>query len=152
MLVIITDAKERGRFLKFTVVGGIGALVDFGAFNLLAEIAHVPEVYAQSISFVLAVFSNFIWNRFWTYPDSRSKRLSNQLVQFFLVNFIGLMIRTPIFALLHTPLEHLLAGGPLPRPLTPDIVGNNLALAFAVGIVLFWNFFVNRYWTYSDVD
>jgi putative flippase GtrA len=30
--------------------------------------------------------------------------------------------------------------------------GKNLALALAVGIVMFWNFFVNRYWTYSDVD
>ena len=28
----------------------------------------------------------------------------------------------------------------------------NLTLALAVGIVMLWNFFVNRYWTYNDVD
>jgi putative flippase GtrA len=31
-------------------------------------------------------------------------------------------------------------------------LGNNIALATAVVIVMFWNFFVNRYWTYRDVD
>ena len=30
-------------------------------------------------------------------------------------------------------------------------MGNNIALAVAVIIVMFWNFFVNRFWTYSDV-
>jgi putative flippase GtrA len=36
--------------------------------------------------------------------------------------------------------------------LPPDVMGENLTLAIAVLIVLFWNFFVNRYWTYSDVE
>jgi putative flippase GtrA len=31
-------------------------------------------------------------------------------------------------------------------------VGDNMTLALAVVIVMFWNFFANRYWTYSDVD
>jgi putative flippase GtrA len=31
-------------------------------------------------------------------------------------------------------------------------IGKNLSLMLAVGIVMFWNFFVNRYWTYNDVD
>jgi putative flippase GtrA len=36
--------------------------------------------------------------------------------------------------------------------LPPDVMGENLTLAIAVLIVLFWNFFVNRYWTYNDVE
>jgi putative flippase GtrA len=31
------------------------------------------------------------------------------------------------------------------------VLGRNLALALAVIAVLFWNFFINRIWTYSDV-
>jgi len=34
----------------------------------------------------------------------------------------------------------------------PDVISDNLTLAIAVVIVMFWNFFVNRYWTYSDVE
>ena len=28
----------------------------------------------------------------------------------------------------------------------------NLTLAVAVGLVMLWNFFINRYWTYNDID
>jgi putative flippase GtrA len=42
---------------------------------------------------------------------------------------------------------------PLSLPvLTPKQYSDNLTLAVAVLIVMFWNFFVNRYWTYSDVE
>ena len=34
--MILTETKERVRFLKFAVVGTIGAVVDFGIANLLA--------------------------------------------------------------------------------------------------------------------
>ena len=37
-------------------------------------------------------------------------------------------------------------------PFAPEFVARNLTLAVAVGIVLLWNFFGNRYWTYNDVD
>jgi putative flippase GtrA len=36
--------------------------------------------------------------------------------------------------------------------LTPTLLAHNLALAGAVIVVMFWNFFINRYWTYSDVS
>jgi putative flippase GtrA len=32
----------------------------------------------------------------------------------------------------------------------PLLLGRNFALALAVIIVLFWNFGINRIWTYSD--
>ena len=31
-------------------------------------------------------------------------------------------------------------------------LADNITLAIAVIIVMFWNFFANRYWTYNDVD
>jgi putative flippase GtrA len=35
---------------------------------------------------------------------------------------------------------------------TPVFLGKNFTLAVAVGVVMLWNFFVNRYWTYNDID
>jgi putative flippase GtrA len=71
--MILTKKKEQGRFLRFAVVGVIGAVIDFGAFNILTIAFHLTALVAQTISFTLAVLSNFIWNRYWTYPDSRNK-------------------------------------------------------------------------------
>jgi putative flippase GtrA len=36
-------------------------------------------------------------------------------------------------------------------PVSPDFIGHNAALGASMILVLFWNFFVNRYWTYADV-
>jgi len=155
--------RELTRFLKFIVVGAVGAVVDFGTFNLLSTVLGLWSIAASVLSFSAAVSSNFLWNRVWVYPDSRAKPIASQALQFALVNVVGLLIRTPVFALSEGPLTRMAAGllprlQGLPAPLaalaarTPaTVAGSNLALALAVVIVLFWNFGVNRLWTYSDV-
>ena len=148
--MILSNAKERTRFLKFAVVGAIGAVVDLGIFNLLISGFNVVPLTAQAVSFSVAVVSNFIWNRLWTYPDARSKPLARQLVQFVVVSVIGLVIRTLIFDSLEQALIALAAVW-VPNLLTPTVVGHNLALCIVIGIVMLWNFFINRFWTYNDV-
>jgi putative flippase GtrA len=134
-------------------VGALGAVVDFGVMNLLVWLLNAPFVLAGGISFVCAVGSNFTWNRFWTYPESRSKPLWGQLAQFSLVNAVGLLIRIPILTYGEPALDSLLAGSRL--SLLENLhtfLSHNITLATAVGIVMMWNFFVNRYWTYNDID
>ena len=78
MTNIITNPQERTRFLKFMAVGVFGAVVDFGIMNLFSKLFGMALVWAGTISFICAIFSNFIWNRYWTYPDSRSRPISRQ--------------------------------------------------------------------------
>jgi putative flippase GtrA len=145
-------SKETGRFLRFAVVGTIGAVIDFGIFNLLTLTKILPGIWAQVISFTTAVFSNFFWNRRWTYLDSRSKPVGRQFFQFFVVSAAGLMIRTPLFAYLEKIMTNLSARVmPVGTPFTPVFIGHNLSLASVIIIVMIWNFFINRYWTYNDV-
>lgn len=152
MMSIITNPKERGRFLRFALVGGIGAVVDFGIANLLVHAFSARLVVAGTISFICAVLSNFMWNRFWTYPDSRTKPLFRQLFEFAIVSVAGLVIRIPILHFLEPVLTKAVADLPLHFSiLSPNVIADNVTLAVAVMIVMFWNFFVNRYWTYGDV-
>ena len=150
MTVILTNPVERTRFLKFVVVGLVGAVIDFGVANLLVAF-HISLVIAGTVSFICAVISNFVWNRFWTYPESRSKPILGQLGQFGLVNGAGLLIRLPILRFGEPLLDGLLANHALSTNMQ-QFISHNVTLAFAVGLVMLWNFFVNRYWTYSDVD
>ena len=149
---IISDRRERSRFLRFAVVGAVGAVVDFGSYTILHNLLGVNAVLASVLSFTAAIISNFTWNRLWTYPDSRSKPVSKQLVQFTVVSGVGLAIRTPLFALLVEPLNQLFYKLPSIPFLPDDFLGDKVALAIVVIVVMFWNFFANRYWTYSDVD
>lgn len=149
--MILTNSKERTRFFRFAIVGTIGALVDFLIFNLLTSVVKLIPVWSSVFSFSVAVVSNFLLNRYWTYPDSRSKSVTRQIVQFVVVSLMGLGIRTPLFAWLEKVLVRFFTGFPIHLPLTPTFWGHNVSLAIAIIVVMFWNYFANRFWTYSDV-
>jgi putative flippase GtrA len=149
---VLSDPKERGRFYRFAIVGALGAAIDFGAMNLLSHFTNMALVYAGTISFTCAVISNFIWNRLWTYPESRSRPLLGQLGMFFLVNLAGVAIRIPTLHFLEPPLLRFVESIFHTSYATAEFFAKNLTLAAAVGIVMLWNFFVNRYWTYNDID
>jgi putative flippase GtrA len=151
-MTILTDPRERTRFIKFAVVGTIGFGVDFLTFNLFRSGIGLPAEISNVFSFTAAVISNFLLNRFWTFPDSRSKSVWSQLAQYGVVNVAGLIIRTTIFILIKNPLVSLMETVDQGLPVEAYVIGENMALATVVVIVMFWNFFINRYWTYSDIE
>jgi len=166
-------SKEVERFLKFAVVGSIGALVDFGTVIVLQATVFPPAdkigtplpgnvVIATTIAFLAAVVSNFLWNRFWTYPDSRSRSIRRQLALFTFVSFVGWLGRTIWIRLSYhaigvmmmpilLPLVHVFRPTYVPSLTADDKLGTIIAQFVGIIVVMFWNFFVNRYWTYNDV-
>ena len=162
-----TKAKELERFLKFATVGVVGAFIDFGMLNLLQATVLRPTGphvtlkvgLATGTAFVSAVTSNFVWNRYWTYPDSRSRPVQQQWVQFAIVSLIGLIFRLIWVRMLFGPfgdlgvstLRTLGVVDTYARTATTQL-GTNIAQFFAIWIVMVWNFFANRYWTYNDVE
>lgn len=157
-------AKEVERFIKFAFVGALGFVIDIGSVIILQNTLLPPEneqnvLLANSIAFVLAVCSNFIWNRVWTYPDSRSFSVRRQLTQFAIVSVIGLVIRNLWISGTYEQLGKLsttiLQGAVpdyAPQLLDQNKLGTTIALVFGVLIVMIWNFVANRFWTYSDVE
>jgi len=150
--MILADNKERTRFLKFATVGAIGSVVDFGVMNLMSHLFDMPLVYAGTISFICAVLSNFTLNRFWTYPESRSRHVLHQLGMFFVVNAAGILIRLPILHYVEPPMAGIFENMTHISNAAAETLAKNATLALAIGIVMIWNYFINRYWTYNDVE
>jgi putative flippase GtrA len=100
---------------------------------------------------VAAVVSNFTWNRYWTYPDSRTRSRRRQFSMFFVVSVVGVLIRIPIVFVM-TPIFRSFVSSIGPLQAYTTRLADNLSLATAVLVVLFWNFFANRHWTYNDVE
>lgn len=164
-------SKEVERFLRFATVGIIGAVIDSVTLVILqatilppslAEPIDYNVVAAQSIAFVVAILSNFTWNRLWTYPDSRTRSLRRQLLQFSLISLVGWVMRTVWITVAHQPVGDLLMPILLPeiqifRPgYVPSVtgaakLGTMATWLIGVAIVMVWNFLANRYWTYNDV-
>jgi putative flippase GtrA len=150
-----------------------GALVDFGTVYLLQASVLPPTdpsgnrlvmnvTLATSIAFIAAVVNNYVWNRFWTYPDARGRSARRQLALFGFVSLVGWFGRTlwintayhPIgIAMMPVllPLIHIIRPGYVPTVSGDDKLGTMIAQLIGVIVVMFWNFFVNRYWTYNDV-
>ena len=156
---LLSNPKELERFLKFAIVGAVGAVVDFTVLNIMKMIFEslglgvgwdvpwpphqIQLVAANVISFSTAVLSNFTWNRLWTFPESRERPFGSQLAQFAIVNVLGLVINTVILVVMDRfVFQHFVS----------ERLSYNLAKAFAIGVVLFWNFGVNRIWTYKGIE
>lgn len=153
------NRKEVARFLKFFAVGALGTVIDFGILNLLVQFAGLPKVLANGFSFSVAVVSNFVGNRLWVYPETKSEPFMGQFAQFLLVNVVGLAINTMIFYGSDRWLlgQAGLFAGPvgvfaLSIGVSHFDFAYNAAKLLATTFVLFWNFFANRLWTFGHVD
>jgi len=136
-----TNPKEFDRFIKFALVGFLGAVIDFSLLNLFRGVFEWGLFWANTASVSAAIVSNFVWNRLWTFPESRTRKKRTQLPQFVLVNLIGLLINNFIVV----GVDALLV------PYIGEPFSYNVAKALAIGVVLFWNFGVNRLWTYRGL-
>lgn len=145
-----TNQKEIRRFFKFATVGAAGSVTDFAVLNILIQVFGFPLAVANLFSFTAAVIQNFFLNRRWTFPESRDRAAGSQLVQFTIVSLIGLAINQTVFlGVNHLLLPHWNQW--IANPELAYTVSYNFAKLFAIGVVLFWNFFVNRSWTYRGL-
>lgn len=135
------NSKEIRRFVKFAIVGALGAIIDFTLLNVLHGYLGWLLLWANTVSVSAAIFSNFVWNRLWTFPESRTRKKRKQLPQFFLVNIVGLLLNN----LIVVGVDFMLT------PYVADPYSYNLAKLVAIGLTLFWNFGANRIWTYRGL-
>jgi dolichol-phosphate mannosyltransferase len=120
------------QLLKFGLVGGSGYLINLGVFALLAGNLGIHHLIAAVGAFCVAVTSNFLWNRYWTFgPGDGLARL--QAARFFVVSLASLGLNLAL-------LEALIAAG---------TVGDLAAQAIAVAAAMPFNFLGNRLWTFA---
>ena len=132
--------QEVTRFARFLTVGAVGTVLDFSILTLL-KLAGLPTLFANSISFTAGLLNNFTWNRLWTFGDSVKADWRRQLAQFTLVSLVGLALNNLIVLSLEGVFGAMLGSSQwayLP------------AKVIATGVVVFWNYFANRMWTFKN--
>jgi len=115
---------------KFCVVGAIGYLINLAVYDaLLHEGLHY--LVAATCSFLVAVTSNYTWNRLWTFRELRG-HLGIQGMRFFVVSLAALGANLLV---LHLLIAY--AG-----------LGRLLAQAIAIVFVTPLNFVGNKLWSF----
>ena len=57
---------------KFAAVGATGYAVNLAVYTALLRGAGWYYIYAATVSFLVAVSNNYLWNRAWTFSTSRA--------------------------------------------------------------------------------
>jgi dolichol-phosphate mannosyltransferase len=120
------------QLLKFGVVGGSGYLINLGVFAFLSGNLGIYHLVAAIGAFAVAVVSNFLWNRYWTFgPGDGLAHL--QAARFFAVSLASLGLNL-VF------LEGLLRS---------TSMSELTAQAIAVAAAMPFNFLGNKLWTFA---
>jgi putative flippase GtrA len=115
---------------KFCVVGAVGYLINLAVYDALLHTG-LHYLVAATCSFLVAVTSNYTWNRLWTFREHRG-HLGIQGMRFFLVSVAALGANLLVLHL-------LVAYGGLDRL---------LAQAIAIVFVTPLNFVGNKLWSF----
>jgi putative flippase GtrA len=115
---------------KFCVVGAVGYLINLAVYEALRH-AGLHYLVAATGSFLVAVTSNYIWNRLWTFRENRG-HVGVQGLRFFVVSVGALGANLLLLYVLVT------YGG----------VGKLPAQAIAIVLVTPLNFVGNKLWSF----
>jgi len=152
--------KDLRQFVKFVIVGLSSFLVNVGSLYVLYYMIHLQYVLALTLAFVISVCNGFVWNRQWTFKEARGHAAHDQYMRFMLVNIVGYILNTTIavlviahftngtgdfHGLMHVAGQIVMGTAKKVYPLKL-VYGASFASA---AVVVFWNFFANRLWTFK---
>lgn len=126
------------QFVKFALVGGSGTLVNLAVFSLIIYVyvkmagtrPLIVEQIASGVAFCVAVISNFIFNRRWTFRHTGP--VIPHFGRFFLVSCVGLALNIFCYTALHE------WGG----------LGEHLSELLAIACVMPLNFLGSKFWAF----
>lgn len=119
------------KFLKFGIVGLSGIAVDFFFTWICKEKLKWNKFLSNSIGFIIAATTNYIFNRIWTF-QSNSTDIGREYFSFFGISLIGLALNNLFIYIFHEKLK----------------INFYLAKAFAISLVAIWNFIANYLFTF----
>jgi putative flippase GtrA len=127
LVASLLSVKNWQQLGKFCVVGAVGYLINLAVYDALLH-AGLHYLVAATCSFLVAVTSNYLWNRVWTFREHRG-HLGIQGMRFFLVSLAALGANLVVLHLLVADggLDKLPAQAVAIVAVTPlNFVGNKL--------------------------
>ncbi|MGL5016086.1 MAG: GtrA family protein [Bacteroidales bacterium] len=129
------------QLIKFAFVGASGVIVDFLSTWIIREKIKLNSYIANSIGFCFAATSNYVLNRVWTFA-SDNPDVQGEYIKFMIISTLGLAINNSVIFALSKPWAD--------RILPSSTLRFYISKLFATGVVTFWNFFMNYFFTFAN--
>ncbi|KPC94625.1 hypothetical protein ADL27_13740 [Streptomyces sp. NRRL F-6602] len=130
-----------GELVKFGAVGALGFLVNVAIFNLCIHSFQLAPIRSGVISQVVAIGTNYLGNRYWTYRHIDKNRIHRETMLFFFFSGIGLVLENGILALSHYGLGYT---SPLADNVAKNVIGLCLGTLFRFWAYRTWVFRVGQ--------
>jgi len=91
--------RHAGTFVRFSIVGTIGFLIDTAVLYLLLYGAGLGPYAGRVCSFLVAASANWLLNRVFTFRDARSEPHGRQWLSFVVVCTVGALANYGVYAL-----------------------------------------------------
>ena len=120
-------------FLKFSVSGLIGVLINFSLTFILKENLKINKYFSSSFSLLIALIINYILNRYWTFQVI-IEPIHIQFLKFFMVVLISIFFNHFIVFSFHRFLR----------------INFYYSKLIAVILVFIWNFTMHSVYTFNS--
>lgn len=133
------------QLVKFGLVGGLGFVIDMGLYNVLVLTVLGPEdlaggpLIAKTLSTLVAITTNWVGNRLWTFRHHRRHDQGREAAEFFAVSLAGLVV-----GLLPLWISHYMLGW-------NSLLADNIANVIGLGLGSIFRFTLYRLWVFSPL-
>ena len=127
---------EWQEFIKYSIVGTSGAIVNMGTFIICTRLFRIPVEYASPVAIETAIISNFIFNSIWTFKKRTVKTIL--FVRFIRFHMVALIAGSVNYIIL---LMMVYGFG------SSDILANIIGIVSAMIV----NFILNSRWTWKRI-
>lgn len=110
----------------------MGTIAQYAMLFIFVEVLSMYPVVASTLGALAGAIINYLLSHHWVFRSKRNH--SRTLSKFIAVGGLGLALNAAIMYMLTTIMD----------------IHYFLGQVAATGIVLFWNFLGNRFWTFAD--
>lgn len=122
---------------RFGCVGCLNTLFDFGVFCILNSLFGVNYVISQIVSYSTGTLNSYIFNKFWTFNDSKTcKKTKMEIIQFGVVNCASLGVSLIGLSIL----------------MKDNSMNSILAKIISMGFAQIVNFLGYKFWVFGGIE
>ena len=127
-LIFGKSDKTSVQLLKYSFVGGIAYVVDFGSLYLLTDFIKINYLVSAAVAFLLGLLTNYFLSILFVFPTRTLKSRSTELLVFTIIGAVGL------------GLNELIIWG------STEGLGLHYLVSKVIStiVVFFWNFFARK--------
>lgn len=131
------------RIRRFSFIGLINAIIDFSVYGLLIYFFSFHHVLAHLCAFMVANINSFFCNAIWTFDNLKKDQLKKQMLSFYKVTGIGLILSTATVYLGEKVIAPYFVGG---------YGASFVAKVIAMFVSLIWNYLGSWFFVFKEKE